>query len=272
MSATTFSQAVLMCHAPIVIPAFGGPRAPLCAASTRAMEEAARILVENHSDGIVILSPHTPRYRTAYGLVEGTNVWGDFEPFGRSDISLEFASDPSLQGLIKSMAMEHDVSVKPVPPGPLDHGALVPLHFLKAAGYDGKIVVIGFPQEPSLEKNRNFGILLEKSVTKSKGRWALLASGDMSHRLTPGAPAGFHPEAERFDRIVRKCVESGEFLHISDIDHNLRENAAEDVVDSLEITFSALRDTHRNHHVLSYEGPFGVGYLIAVLHQETTPS
>jgi aromatic ring-opening dioxygenase LigB subunit len=272
MTTTTFSQAVLMCHAPIVIPAFGGPRAPLCAASTRAMEEAARILVESRPDGIVILSPHTPRYRSAYGLVEGSKVWGDFEPFGRSDISLEFASDPVLQDFIKSMATDQDVSVKPVPPGPLDHGALVPLHFLKAAGYAGKIVVIGFPQESSLERNRKFGRLLEKSVAKSGSRWALLASGDMSHRLTPGAPAGFHPEAERFDRLIRKCIECGEFLHISDIDQNLRENAAEDVVDSLEIAFSALRDTPKNQQVLSYEGPFGVGYLVAVLHQGTAAS
>jgi aromatic ring-opening dioxygenase LigB subunit len=268
MNETGFPQAVLMCHAPIVIPQVAGARAPLCAASSKAMTVAAEFLVSHHPEGIVLLSPHTARYRNAYGMAEGNRVWGNFEAFGRPDIGSEFDSDRHLQTQIESLAQEHGVDVKPIPSGPLDHGALVPMHFLKEAGYQGKIIVVGFPQETSLEKNKLMGMILQKSISKTKSHWALLASGDMSHRLIPGAPAGFHPHAARFDRLVVKCVETGELEHISSINGDLRESAAEDVADSLEIACAALHGGNSGNKILSYEGPFGVGYLVAILHDE----
>lgn len=257
--------AVLMCHAPIVIPHFAGSRGELCARTSQSMAEAAAFLTDQKTDVVIVLSPHTPRYRSAYGIAEGSCVEGHFGAFGRPDLHASFSSDSALQQKIEHIGHKLGVEVRAVPPDALDHGALVPLYFLKEAGYMGAVVVIGFPAETNKENNKIMGETLRRAASEHGKKWALLASGDMSHRLAPGAPSGFHPQAERFDRLVVKCVESGEYGSVSSLDPNLRDIAAEDVVDSLEITCSALQGNSQGRKVLSYEGPFGVGYLVAIL-------
>jgi AmmeMemoRadiSam system protein A len=52
----------------------------------------------------------------------------------------------------------------------------------------------------------------------------------------------------------------------------LREIAAEDVVDSCTVAAAAVDFDARGHRVLHYEGPFGVGYLEAILHEPVPPT
>ncbi len=268
MTSHTNPSAVLMCHAPIVIPHFAGNRGDLCVRTSQSMQEAARFLTSKNIDVAIVLSPHTPRYRSAYGIAEGPWLEGHFGAFGRPDLGVSFSSDTSLQKKIEGVAQERGVAVKAIPSDTLDHGALVPLFFLKEAGFEGAVVVVGFPAESNTESNKLMGETLRRSAFEHGKKWALLASGDMSHRLIPGAPAGFHPQAERFDRLVVKCVESGEYRNVSTLDQNLREIAAEDVVDSLEIACAALQGNCFGRKILSYEAPYGVGYLVAILRDE----
>jgi AmmeMemoRadiSam system protein A len=89
----------------------------------------------------------------------------------------------------------------------------------------------------------------------------------MSHRLQPGAPAGFHPRAKEFDRKFIECLRAGNYRQLTCLDHELQELAAEDAVDSTVVAASAVNWSADGHEVLSYEGPFGVGYGVAILHQ-----
>src|SRR2546430_9340217 len=53
------------------------------------------------------------------------------------------------------------------------------------------------------------------------------SSGDLSHRLTPGAPAGFHPEAHRFDEEVVEAIRARVPERVVNIDQGLRRLAGE---------------------------------------------
>ena len=54
MDRTQLRSAVLMCHAPIVIPAVGGTEAPRCRATTEAMGEAAGLLAACGAARVVV--------------------------------------------------------------------------------------------------------------------------------------------------------------------------------------------------------------------------
>ena len=60
-------------------------------------------------------------------------------------------------------------------------------------------------------------------------------------------------------------ISEGNYKHVAKNDE-LRSLAAEDVIDSLEIAFAATSFCNTGRKVLSYECPFGVGYLNAILH------
>lgn len=265
MDAGLPSVAVLMCHAPIVIPSIAGKRGEDCVASTQGMREAARAVVESGAETVALLSPHLPRHREAFGLVSSEKIHGDFTSFGHPTIACTFRGDAAAGAAVTRSAQRAGLEVIPVETRSLDHGATVPLWFLQEAGYKGRLVVFGFPWYTDGDANRRFGGALREAMAGLDRRWALVASGDMSHALKPGAPSGFHPRAQEFDQAVVETVRDGRLGAISALPLELRDLAAEDVVDSLEVAAGVLGEERSETRPLSYEGPFGVGYLIAVL-------
>jgi len=259
--------AVLMCHAPIVIPAIGKDRAGACAATTEAMRAAALAAVRCGAETLLLLSPHTPRHRQSFGFVTGETLRGDFQAFGMHGLECSFRADAAAAVAVFRQAVKAGLPMAPTPVRTLDHGALVPLWFLREAGFKGRVAVLGFPWECAPGSVKRFGLALDTAMRDLERTWVLVASGDMSHALQPGAPAGFHPRAQAFDGAVVSCLREGRLEGLHEIDPQLRALAAEDVVESLEAAQGALGDDQSGFRVLSYEAPFGVGYLVAVLRE-----
>jgi len=269
MAARAPSVAVLMCHAPIVIPSIGRGRALECQNTTGAMAEAARHVAACQPKNLILISPHMPRNHHAYGGVFTPTLQGGFSTFGFPDQKCSFPQDPEVLDLLTHTAREHGVKIAAVETDGLDHGALVPLWFLREAGFRGPLTVLGLPWEADAGMHARFGASLAQALG-DLGSWALVASGDMSHALKPGGPAGFDPQAWEFDEAVVACVRENRLGDLDRISSALRERAAEDVVDSLQVALGAMEGDTTGHRFLSYEAPFGVGYLVSVLRESSS--
>ena len=92
-----------------------------------------------------------------------------------------------------------------------------------------------------------------------------MASGDLSHRLKPDAPAGYNPGAHVFDEQVVQIMRQNNPQEIVEIDHDLRRMAGECGYRSMLVALGAIRGLPHDCEVLHYEAPFGVGYLVAQL-------
>jgi AmmeMemoRadiSam system protein A len=91
-------------------------------------------------------------------------------------------------------------------------------------------------------------------------RQALLASGDLSHRLKPGAPSGYSPDGAVFDKALVASLRAGDPAPLFALSPETRKNAGEC---GFRPSLALLRLTRSPLRVLSYEGPFGVGYCTA---------
>jgi len=259
------NSAVFMCHAPIVIPAIGGGRAGSCAATTEAMHRAATHLMELRPETVVVVSPHLPRHPEAYGWAEGSPLVSDFRDFGHPEVRSTRAPDGAAAGTLRRAAERLGLPMEGTPVSLMDHGAGVPLWFLQAAGFQGRLLLLGLPWQRNAHGNRLLGTALAEVFTTLDRRWALVASGDLSHALQPGAPAGFHPRAAAFDAELMEALRRGPLQDLQHLDPGLRQAAAEDAVDSLQVAEGALGPGAACREVLSYEAPFGVGYGVALL-------
>jgi AmmeMemoRadiSam system protein A len=263
--------AVLLPHAPILVPAVGGARgsASAAAASTQAMRAAAAALLSYRPDSLVLISPHSPRKPGAYGLWADDRLKGSFEHFGAPLTQVSLPNDRRLANALVVEAQSRSVAIWSISNYRLDHGALVPLWFLAEAGWAGPTIIL------SLNYSDDGGLtsLGEAIAAAANGlhrRIGLVASGDMSHRLTTNAPCGFHPQAHQFDEMFIHLVSAGNYRELQQINPDLRELAAEDAVDSTLIAAAAVGWLSDGHRVLNYEGPFGVGYGVAILFAERT--
>lgn len=255
----------LLPHAPILVPDVGRGNARAAEATMAAMVRVAARLVAGNPGGVIIISPHSPRKRGAFGIWSDEELQGSFAVFGASSACVKLPNDLSLKTELASQMQDVGLSVWDIPGGePLDHGALVPLWYLARAGWSGPTLVLGlnYPGEGRLAE---LGSAISRAVSHLERRFAIVASGDMSHRLTPGAPAGYHPQAREFDHDFIAAVTSGEYRSLEQFDPQLREIAAEDAVDSTLVAAAATNWNASGHEVLSYDGPFGVGYGVAIL-------
>jgi len=263
----SISCAVLMCHAPIVVPSIGGLRESDCADTTRAMREAARALVAHEPQLIVLVSPHAPRHEQSWGLVTASELRGSFARFGSPGVNLRMRGSAQAAQAIAQAARGYGLSTRELPGDALDHGTLVPLFFVQEAGYRGPVVVVA-PPLPGMQTEVLFGEVLREAALSLNERWAVLASGDMSHRLTLDAPLGYDPRALHFDETFVEYVRAGDLRSAIGIDPGLAATAAEDVIQSTAVAAGAIAFRARGLKVFSYESPFGVGYFEALLYSD----
>ncbi len=254
----------LLPHPPIIVPAVGGDRLDECRPTWQACRDFANRLIATQPARLFLVSPHSPRQGQAFGLWAGERLRGDLGRFGAAGSRVDLPNDPEQVTALARAAPDHGLTTLSIPQQPLDHGAVVPLHFLVEAGWGGPTAIASLPWRMTPDLMEAFGRAVADAITPLDGRAALVASGDMSHRCLEGAPAGFHPRAVDFDQALTDLVADSHLDQIRDIDPDLRELAAEDAADASMIVAAAI--DHRAHgaEVLSYEHPFGVGYLVAV--------
>jgi AMMECR1 domain-containing protein/aromatic ring-opening dioxygenase LigB subunit len=255
----------LMPHAPILVPGVGGDNLAKVEATARAMKTVARHALAARPESIVVISPHSPRRSGSFGIWRLARVRGSMSQFGSPQEGVDLPFDRKFADRLEVEAGLRGLKTWGITDEELDHGALVPLCYLASQGWDGPTVVVGldYPDEGGLDE---LGQAIAATAAGLRRRTAVIASGDMSHRLVPAAPAGYDPEAHRFDEEFVGLLRRGEFGELRHINPILQERAAEDVMDPTRVALAASGLTAAGHHeVLSYEGPFGVGYCVAIL-------
>ena len=113
-------------------------------------------------------------------------------------------------------------------------------------------------------EHRTLGQLVRRCAEELGRDTLFLASGDLSHALTHGAPAPYDPRGKLFDDEVVSLLGVGDFAGLTRIEPILLEGAAECGLRSFVALGGFLGDDATvDPEILSYEGPFGVGYLVA---------
>lgn len=254
----------LMPHAPVLVPGVGGKHVVQVRRTIAAMTKLAEHLVAARPDTVLVLSPHSPRRTGAFALWRMPQLHGSFARFGSPADRVDLPLDRRFAERLEQEAKGLGLKAWPIVDEELDHGATVPLFYLQAAGWNGPTVVVGLG-DPGDQGRDELGRAIAATAQALHRQVALIASGDMSHRLTPSAPCGYHPEASRFDHAFINLLRKGDAIDLTRLDPGLQETAAEDVVDSTLVALAATAHATDGHELLNYEGPFGVGYGVAIL-------
>jgi len=107
------------------------------------------------------------------------------------------------------------------------------------------------------------GQIIAKAVEVTGRKTVLIASSDLSHKLQDSGPYGFSPEGPKFDALISEALSTGDFLSLFKIPDTVRERAAECGYNSIMILAGCFDKHDVEAKLLSYEGPFGVGYAVA---------
>jgi AmmeMemoRadiSam system protein A len=253
----------------------GGTRASATSDSSAAMAEAARTLAAFDPDTIVIMSPHSPAISDAFAVDTAARYIGSLAQFGAPDLVLEYHGDPELANRILEYLDDAGIpavdrgAVPSLASGELDHGVLVPMSFLDREAR-WPIVDLSLSYLP-LDLHAQVGAHVAAAAESLGRRIAFVASGDCSHRLTQDAPAGYSPRAVELDQKLVELIEVSDFDSLARIDPELIEEGGECGLRSFVTLGGAAAPA--SARLLSYEGPWGVGYLTALVNESSaTPA
>ncbi|MBA1336367.1 MAG: hypothetical protein HPY66_2802 [Firmicutes bacterium] len=264
-------KSYLVPHPPIIVPEIGMGEERNARNTIEAMEEIADSISRDKPDSIILITPHGPVFSDAIAVGVQEMFRGTFGRFGKPDLSLALEGNLDLTFRIMEEAAREGIAVVSLDSATsrryginteLDHGALVPLYFVNRKYTEFKLVHITYGMLPNLELYR-FGNCAKKAVESGNERVSIVCSGDLSHRLKKGAPAGYSERGREFDEKLVMHIKNMDTPSIIEMDESLVEEAGECGYRSVLILFGILDGYDVDVSVLSYEGPFGVGYCVA---------
>lgn len=256
-------------HPPLIVPDVGRGQEKTIQKTIDAYEEVAHRIANFAPETIVVTSPHAPMFRDCFYISTGNELDGSMAQFNAPQASLHAEYDTELQAAIARLAENAGVPMCAYPPqdAEMDHATFVPLWFVRDYLPKCKVVRIGLSGLPSSE-NKKLGHAIAQAATELDRRVVLIASGDLSHKLTYDGPYGFAPEGPEFDRTCTAILDAAQFDELFAFDDGYLDKAAECGLGSFQIMAGALEGLQFSHQLLSYEGPFGVGYGVAAFEVE----
>lgn len=251
-------------HPPLIIPAVGRGEERAIQHTIDAYEEVARRIAAHAPDTIVVTSPHAPAFYDCFHVSTGDATHGDMGNFGAWGASMTVPYDQQYAAAVTACARGRGVPIcgSGMHDGELDHATFVPLYFVNERYGGYQLVRVGLSGLPAAD-HRELGRCIAEAARDLNRTTVLIASGDLSHKLKADGPYGYAPEGPVFDRDVTRLLDAGDLEGLFHFDEAFLEEAAECGLRSFQIMAGALDGLACTHELLSYEGPFGVGYAVA---------
>lgn len=254
-----FVAGALTAHPPVLLPEVGGDQSQRVQATAAAMRELDRILASISAALAIVVSPHSPSSMTSLPVRRAARAAGNLARFRAPQVRVEADVDLDLAASLVDDGRRAGFDLTWAEDSELDHGVVVPLSLLPRTMSKKQCVFLGVSGWP-LHRFIEFGAWLQQWLHDRAA--ILIASGDLSHRLTPDAPYGFRPAGPAFDRVVIDALRRHDWQQIEGLEPDLVEEAGECGLRPLGILLGAARAAGLTSEVLSYEGPFGVGYPV----------
>ncbi len=251
-------------HPPVLIEQIGGQQILEVTETINALEKMSSIIADLKPDTLIFISPHSQINEDRFAINMSPRFNGSFEKFGAGDLELVIENDRETSEEICQSCARLDLpvlSTEGANADNLDWGVLVPYWFI---GQGLPIVSLSISNLAN-EEHFRLGQAIYAAASESEKNLVFVASGDLSHRLTHEGPYGFSALGSVFDEKVKEIVASGRLSELLNIDNSLSVPAGECGLRSFVTLAGLLSKCEVESDILSYEGPFGIGYLVASL-------
>ena len=246
-----------------MVPGIGDENKKEIKQTIEAMNKLSERLVDSDPEVLVVVSPHAITDMDKMSICVAPRALGNLNSFD-SDFALDLEVDLELANNILESSEENDIdTLKRIHEDGkyfLDHGVLAPLYYLVQDLGDVTIVLIGF-SGLTRAQHFAFGQSITDAIEKSDKRVAVIASGDLSHRTLENN--SYSIAGKEFDKQIVDNIGTYSPDNILNIDEQLQDNAGECGYRSMLILLGILDGKNVSSKVLSYQAPFGVGYMVA---------
>jgi MEMO1 family protein len=254
------SFACFVPHAPVLIPEVGQKNLDKLSDTIKSYQYLEHELYSSKPDVLLVISPHAEKRQGAFTINQQPKLKLDFKDFGDLVTNLEFDNEIGFGYQVKESCEDYFPIILTANEL-LDYGTGVPLYFLARNLPGIKVINIGF-SDLSNEDHIKFGEILKEQINISGKRVAIVASGDLSHKLHEDSPAGYSAKGQEFDQRIIELLGNKKTEDIVKLNKEMVAEAGECGYRSLLILLGVMKNINYTPEKLSYQSPFGIGYLV----------
>lgn len=254
--------AALTPSSPLLLPSIHKEKGVKLQKTLDAMQELAEDLYAAHPDVILLLSEHPTTYEDVFSINISDPYRFDVSAFG--DLGFNKTLHPDIETIdrLQRHLRHQNQPITLTTDEALDHGSAVAIGLLTQQLPQVKLIPITYSSLDA-KMHFQFGQALKDVLMDTEQRIAVIASGDLSHALESRSPAGFHKSGKWFDEKIQELVSQKNTAGLISLDQTMVEEAQQTVYQQLLILFGLLERISIKPHILSYEAPFGVGFMVA---------
>lgn len=250
-------------HSPLLIPSIGKSNRDALAKTVAACEELEEALYLAKPDTICMVAPHGVRYPDAFSVNLATKYTGSLKSFGDHMTTVTAKSDYLLIDHLQRKLRNADVPFTLTSNEELEYGFTVPLLLLTQNLTRWKLIPVS-PSNHGGQAHFEFGRHVKRVLHSDPRRAAVIASADLSHALSKDAPDGDTPEGHAFDAAVQAGIAEADHAPLLSMDMRVVDGASQCGYRPIMTLLGCVDGIKTVPRILSYEAPFGVGYLTAI--------
>lgn len=255
-------KAYLLPHSPLLIPEIGKSNHGFLNKTIAAYEHVKNDLIASQIETIIVVSLHGLLQEDFFLLNCAPEMEISFQDFGFIPPKTIIKGDIPLADQLKT-ALKNELPVKSLTDAMLDYGSAIPLYLLKNSSINFKTVILLPADKLDLKEQFKIGNQLAKNLETTNKKVALIASGDLSHRLKRKSPGGYSPKGPKFDNKLIEYLSEPETAkeNLLKLDPRLALEANECALKPIAVVLGALENRDFEPDILAYQTDFGIGYL-----------
>ncbi len=249
-------------HSPLLIPSIGKEQREKLKITLDAIAQIEQLCYLAKPETVVIIAPHGPRYPDAFSANMAGNYTGTLKSFGDFATTIKAKSDYMIMDRAHRKMREEDIPFTLTSSEELDYGFTIPILLLTQHLQNWKLI----PLSPSMMDGKahyEFGRQMKRILHMEKRRIAIIASADLSHKLNAQSPGGASEEGPKFDEMIKNGIVSEDSTPLLTMPSEIVENSGQCGYRPICTLLGMMDKMNVNRQLLSYEAPFGVGYLTA---------
>ncbi len=249
-------------HSPLLVESIGKDQRAKLQATIDAISQIEQALYLAKPETLAIIAPHGPRYPDAFSANMAGTYTGTLKSFGDFSTTVSAKSDYMLIDRAHRKMREEDIPFTLTSAEELDYGFTIPILLLTQHLQNWKL----FPISPSMMDGKahyEFGRQIKRVLHMEKRRVAVIASADLSHKLSADSPGGASNEGPEFDKMIQQYAVADDPTPLLTMPAEIVENSGQCGYRPICTLLGMMDKMNVTRKVLSYEAPFGVGYMTA---------
>ncbi len=256
------SFAAICPHPPAMIPGLKNSSSRKIKKTIHGMNILADEFEKVNPTTVVLVSPHGPMRYDKFTVNLEQPLYSNLTDFGAEKEAEPFFNKVALGEKIFSTTRKLHLPIERLREPRLDYASIIPLLYLTKSTEKLPSLVPLTYNSFDWKMHYNFGKVIGQVIASMEEPIAFIASGDLSHRLSDDAPAGFSPYGKKFDNTLIELLEKNQPEKILGLNPDFCSQAGECGLRSIIIALGVISHKRSIFQQISYENSLGIGHLV----------